>query len=147
MGEMFLSPLPYFFFIQGPSHYPHVRVLVHVFTSQRLVLFNSLIFLVHFLVSLVCVFLMLNLGLWLLQDLLGQDLRLTCFKLILQCLLMGPYQPSIPDIQPNIVLSKPPSADNHFMLSKVENQEGLVQELSSSHNQMKYDGMCDLWSV
>ena len=60
---------------------------------------------------------------------------------------MGSYQLLIPDIQPNIVLSEPLSADNHFVLSKVEDQEGLVQESSSSHNQMEYDGMCDLWSI
>ena len=109
--------------------------------------YHSIHFLVHFLISSVCVFLMLNSALWSLQDLLGQDLRLTCFKLILQCLLIGPYQLLIPDIQPNIMLSKPSSADNHFMLSKIENQEGLVQELLSSHNQMEFDGVCDLWSI
>ena len=97
MDEMFLSCLPYCFFIQGSSHFPYVRVAVHVFTLRGLVLFNLLIFLVHFLVLSVCIFLMLNLASWLLQDLLGQDLRLTCFKLILQCLLMGPYQPLILD--------------------------------------------------
>ena len=147
MDKMFLSYLPYYFFIQGSSHFPYIRVVVHVFTSQGLVLFNLLIFLVHFLVLLVCIFLILNLALWLLQDLLGQDLRLTYFKLIFQYLLMGSYQLLIPDIQPNIVLSEPLSADNHFVLSKVEDQEGLVQESSSSHNQMEYDGMCDLWSI
>ena len=147
MDEMFLSCLPYCSFIQDSSHFPHVRVSVHVLASWGLISFNLLIFLVHSLVSLVYIFLMLNLGLLLLQDLLGQDLGLACFKLILQHLLIGPYQLLIPDIQPNIVLSKPLSADNHFMLSKIENQEGLVQELLSSHNQMEFDGVCDLWSI
>ena len=147
MDEMFLSCLPYHFFIQGSSHFPHVRASVHVLTSQGSILFDSLIFLVHSLVSSVYIFLMLNLGSWLLQDLLGQDLGLACFKLILQRLLIGPYQLLIPDIQPNIMLSKPSSTDNHFMLSKIENQEGLVQELLSSHNQMEFDGVCDLWSI
>ena len=91
MNEMFLSCLPYCSFIQGSSHFPHVRALVHVLALQGLILFNLLIFLVHSLVSLVYIFLMLNSVLWLLQDLLGQDLRLTCFKLILQCLLIGLY--------------------------------------------------------
>ena len=147
MDEMFLSCLPYCSFIQGSSHFPHVRVLVHVLTSQGSILFDLLIFLVHSLVLSVYIFLMLNSGLWLLQDLLGQDFGLACFKLILQHLLIRPYQPSILDIQPNIMLSKPLSANNHFMLSKIENQEGLVQELLSSHNQMEFDGMCDLWSI
>ena len=91
MDEIFLSCLPYCFFIQGSSYFPYVRVVVYVFTLQGSVSFNSLIFLVHFLISSVCVFLMLNSALWSLQDLLGQDLRLTCFKLILQYLLIGPY--------------------------------------------------------
>ena len=147
MDEMFLSYLPYCFFIQGSSHFPYVRAAVHVFTLWGSVSFNSLIFLVHSLVSSVYIFLMLNLGSWLLQDLLGQDFGLACFKLILQHLLIRPYQPSILDVQPNIMLSKPLSADNHFMLSKIENQEGLVQELLSSHNQMEFDGVCDLWSI
>ena len=147
MDEMFLSCLPYCSFIQGSSHFPHVRVSVHVLTSQGSISFNLLIFLVHSLVSSVYIFLLLNSGSWSLQDLLGQDFGLACFKLILQCLLIRLYQLSIPDIQPNIVLSKPSSADNHFMLSKIENQEGLVQELLSSHNQMEFDGVCDLWSA
>ena len=120
MDEMFLSCLPYHFFIQGSSHFPHVRVSVHVLTSRGLISFNSLIFLVHSLVSSVYIFLMLNSGSWSLQDLLGQDFGLACFKLILQCLLIRPYQPSIPDVQPDIVLSKPSSADNRFVLSKIE---------------------------
>ena len=147
MDEMFLSCLPYCSFIQGSSHFPHVRVLVHVLTSQGSILFDLLIFFIHSLVLSVYIFLMLNSGLWSLQDLLGQDFGLACFKLILQCLLIRLYQLSIPDVQPNIMLSKPLSADNHFMLSKIENQEGLVQELLSSHNQMEFDGVCDLWSV
>ena len=147
MDEMFLSCLPCCSFIQGSSHFPHVRVSVHVLTSRGLISFNSLIFLVHSLVSSVYIFLMLNSGSWSLHDLLGQDFGLACFKLILQHLLIRPYQLSIPDIQPNIMLSKPSSADNHFMLSKIKNQEGLVQELLSSHNQMEFDGVCDLWSV
>ena len=147
MDEMFLSCLPYCSFIQGSSHFPHVRALVHVLALWGSISFNLLIFLVHSLVLSVYIFLMLNSGLWLLQDLLGQDFGLACFKLILQHLLIRPYQPSILDIQPNIMLSKPLSANNHFMLSKIENQEGLVQELLSSHNQMEFDGVCDLWSV
>ena len=147
MDEMFLSCLPYCSFIQDSSHFPHVRALVHVLASRGLISFDLLIFLIHSLVSSVYIFLMLNSGLWSLQDLLGQDLGLACFKLILQCLLIGPYQPLIPDVQPNIMLSKPLSTDNHFMLSKIENQEGLVQESLSSHNQMEFDGVCDLWSV
>ena len=134
MDKMFLFCLPYLFFIQGSSHFSYVRASVHVFALQGLVLFNSLIFLVHFLVLSVCIFLMLNLGLWLLQDLLGQDLGLACFKLILQHLLIGPYQLLILDIQPNIMLSKLLSTNNCFMLSKIKNQEGLVQESSSPHN-------------
>ena len=147
MDEMFLSCLPYCSFIQGSSHFPHVRASVHVLALWGSISFNLLIFLVHSLVLSVYIFLMLNSGLWLLQDLLGQDFGLACFKLILQHLLIRPYQPSILDVQPNIMLSKPLSADNHFMLSKIENQEGLVQELLSSHNQMEFDGVCDLWSV
>ena len=134
MDEMFLSCLPYCSFIQDSSHFPHVRALVHVLTSQGSILFDSLIFLVHSLVSSVYIFLMLNSGLWSLQDLLGQDLGLACFKLILQCLLIGPYQLLILDIQPNIMLSKLLSTNNCFMLSKIKNQEGLVQESSSPHN-------------
>ena len=108
------------FLIQGSLHFPHVGTSVHVFISWGSVLFNSLVFLVHFLVLSVCIFLMLNLGSWLLQDLLGQDFRLACFKLILQCLLIRLYQLLILDIQPNIMLSKPSSADNHLVLSKIE---------------------------
>ena len=147
MDKMFLSCLPYHFFIQGSSHFPHVRASVHVFASRGSVSFNLLIFLVHFLVSSVCIFLMLKSGSWLLQDLPGQDLRLACFKLILQCLLIGPYQLLIPDIQPNIMLSKPSSANNCFVLSKIEDQEGLVQKSLSSHNQMEFDSVCDSWSI
>ena len=147
MDEMFLSCLPCCSFIQGSSHFPHVRASVHVLASRGLILFDLLIFLVHSLVSSVYIFLMLNSGSWSLQDLLGQDFGLACFKLILQHLLIRPYQLLIPDVQPNIVLSKPSSADNHFMLSKIENQEGLVQESLSSHNQMEFDGMCDSQSV
>ena len=147
MDEMFLSCLPCCSFIQGSSHFPHVRALVHVLTSQGSILFDLLIFLVHSLVLLVYIFLMLNLRLWLLQDLLRQDFGLACFKLILQCLLVRPYQLSVLDIQPNIMLSKPSSADNHLVLSKIEDQEGLVQKSLSSHNQMEFNGVCDLWSI
>ena len=118
MDKTFPSHL--LFLIQGLLHFPHVGTLVHVFISQGSVSFDSLVFLVHFLVLSVCVFLILNLGLWLLQDLLEQDFRLACFKLILQCLLIRLYQLLILDVQSNIVLSKPLSADNHLMLSKIE---------------------------
>ena len=147
MDKMFLSCLPYCSFIQGSSHFPHVRALVHVLTSRGSISFDSLIFLVHSLVLSVYIFLMLNLGSWSLQDLLGQDFGLACFKLILQCLFIRLYQLLILDIQPNIMLSKPSSANNHFILSKIENQEDLVQESLSSHNQMEFDDMCDLWSI
>ena len=33
---------------------------------------------------------------------------------------MGLYQLSIPDIQPNLMLSKSSSADNHLILSKIK---------------------------
>ena len=89
MDKTFPSHL--LFLIQGSLHFPHVGTSVHVFISRGSVLFDLLVFLVHFLVLSVCIFLMLNLGSWLLQDLLGQDFGLACFKLILQCLLIGPY--------------------------------------------------------
>ena len=64
MDKTFPSHL--LFLIQGSLHFPHVGTLVHVFISWGSVLFDLLVFLVHFLVSSVCIFLMLNLRLWLL---------------------------------------------------------------------------------
>ena len=61
------------FFIQGSPYFPHIRVSVYIFTSWGSVSFNFLI-LVHFLVLLIYIFLIFKSGLWLLQDLRGQDL-------------------------------------------------------------------------
>ena len=62
MDEMLPARLPHCFFIQGSLHSPHVGASVHIFALWGSVSFNLLIFLVHFLVLLVCIFLMLKLG-------------------------------------------------------------------------------------
>ena len=59
---------------------------------------------------------------------------------------MGPYQPSIRDIQQNVVVIKPLSAGDRHMLSKIEDQEGFVQKSSPSYDQVELNGVCDLWS-
>lgn len=66
IDKIFPPYLPCYFFIQSSLYFPHVRVSVHVFTLQGLVSFNLLIFLVHSLVLLICIFLMLKLRSWLL---------------------------------------------------------------------------------
>ena len=57
MDEILPPYLSYHFFIQGLLHFPHIRMLVYIFISWRLVLFNLLIFLVYFLVLLIHIFL------------------------------------------------------------------------------------------
>ena len=40
---------------------------------------------------------------------------------------------------------KPSSAHNYFVLTKVEDQERLIQVLLSSHNQVQFNSVCNLW--
>ena len=131
---------------QSPLHFPHIGTSIHVFIPQGLLLCSSLVFFIHFLILLFRVLLMFWLRTWLPHYLFWQQLWLCCLKFFFQGSLVWPHQPLVPDIQPHVLLFEPLLSNDHIMLTQVEDQERLVKELSSSHNEMHFDGMGYLWS-
>ena len=131
---------------QSPLHFPHIGMLIHVFVPQGLVLCSSLVFFIHFPIPLFHILLMFWLRTQLPQYLFWQQLQLHCLKFFFQGSLVWPHQLSVPDIQPHVLLFEPLLSNDHIMLTQVEDQERLVKESSSSHDEMHFDGVGYLWS-
>ena len=131
---------------QSPLHFPHIGTSIHVFVPRGSVSCSSLVFFIHFPIPSFRVLLMFWLRTRSPQYLFWQQLRLRCLKFFFQGSLMWPHQLSVLDIQPHVLLFEPSSSNDHIMLTQVEDQERLVKESSSSHDEMHFDGVGYLWS-